>query len=126
LNAKKVGIIGITYHKDSDDLRNSQVIELAKRLIGKQLSVLIYDNVDFNNLLGANKDFVEALPFTLKDLFVSSLEDLIETSDVLIIAHAKPGLEELIRKLSQNKYCIDLGDLYHSRNAFSNYDGICW
>jgi GDP-mannose 6-dehydrogenase len=126
LNAKKVGIIGITYHKDSDDLRNSQVIELAKRLIGKQLSVLIYDNVDFNNLLGANKDFVEALPFTLKDLFVFSLEELIETADVLIIAHAKPGLEELIRKLSQNKYCIDLGDLYHSRNTFSNYDGICW
>lgn len=122
----KVGIVGITYHKDSDDLRSSQVIEMIKRLVGKGVHVRIYDSVDFKNLLGANKDYVEALPFKLSDLFLASLDELVASVDVLIIAHTRPGLKELVKQSAKKITCIDFGDLYNNRDSVNNYDGICW
>lgn len=127
LKKKRVGIVGVTYHKNSDDLRNSPIFELIEKLLKKHFQVLVYDdNVDFDKLLGANKEAYKSLPFNLKDLFVFSLKKLIDSVDVVIIAHAKPDLKKIINNSPPNQLYVDLGDFYFTRHSIHNYDGICW
>lgn len=125
LKVEHVGVVGVTYQKGTDDLRYSQIVELTKRLIKRGINVRICDDLDFNNLIGANKEYVESLPFTLQTLCVS-IDELVNFSDVVIFAHALPKLKESITKLCQNKLCIDFGDFYQSKQTFQHYDGICW
>ena len=128
--SRRVGIIGLSYHENTDDLRGSQVIELVMRLIQNGFEILVYDdNVKLRKLIGSNKDYVTSLPFDLEEIMISSMEKLIEKADVLVIAHKRADLKNLLNNIPQNKYVIDLVNLYESRaeaEKIKNYEGICW
>ena len=56
---KKVGILGFSFKAGTDDLRESPMIEVIERLLGKGFDVRIYDkNVNIASLVGANRDFI--------------------------------------------------------------------
>lgn len=127
IKAERVGIIGLAYHENTDDLRGSQIIELIRRLIERGFKVSVYDDhVKLSKLIDSNKRYVESLPFNLAELLTSSMEELVESTDVLVIAHKRPDLKSFINKLPSNKYCIDLVGLYDSGQKPQNYEGICW
>jgi GDP-mannose 6-dehydrogenase len=95
---KRIGIFGLAFKEDTDDLRESPVITLIEYLIGKGREVRIYDpHIQLDEIYGSNLSFVvSALPH-IGRLLTRSLEELISSSDALVIAQ-KPtagALEQL-------------------------------
>lgn len=55
----RVGILGFSFKAGTDDLRESAIIEVIERLIGKGYDLRIYDrNGQLATLVASNRDFV--------------------------------------------------------------------
>jgi GDP-mannose 6-dehydrogenase len=96
LGARRLGLIGLAFKPNTDDLRESPYVELAERLLGKGYSLNIYDpNVSIANLTGANKEYIARVIPHLARLLVQDLEDLREC-ELLLVAHSFPGVEAFL------------------------------
>lgn len=96
-NARTVGMIGLSFKSNTDDLRESPFVELAERLIGKGVQMRIFDpNVSLAKLMGANKDYIENRLPHLSRLLVDSLGSTAEGVDLLIVGHKYEGTAELL------------------------------
>ena len=56
----EIGFHGIAFKPGTDDLRESPLVELAERLLGKGKKLVIFDEkVQIARLIGGNKSYVE-------------------------------------------------------------------
>jgi GDP-mannose 6-dehydrogenase len=85
--ARRVGLIGLSFKSNTDDLRESPYVEIAERLLGKGLELQVYDpNVSVARLTGANKVYIDRVIPHLSRLLVPSLADLAD-SELVIVGH---------------------------------------
>lgn len=85
--ARRVGLIGLSFKPNTDDLRESPYVEIAERLLGKGCEFKIYDpNVSLARLTGANKNYINRVIPHLSRLLVPSLASLTEC-DLVIVGH---------------------------------------
>ena len=106
---QRVGVLGLVFKSDTDDLRESPACELVKRLIAARKKVRVYDpRVRFDRLLGANQTFIRKELPLLPRLMTQSSAELIRTSDVIVLAGTHPEFEAAIRSLKKGKILVDL------------------
>lgn len=109
---RRVGLVGLSFKPSTDDLRESPFVEVAERLLGKGIELAIYDpNVLVTRLVGGNKAYVDDVLPHLSRLMVSSIEELADHSDLLVIGHRFSELETLSSVLSHDISVFDLADL---------------
>jgi GDP-mannose 6-dehydrogenase len=108
LPGNQVGIYGLAFKEDTDDLRESPVITIIEHLIGKGRAVRIFDpHIQLDEIYGSNLSFVvSALPH-IGRLLTRSLDDLISSSDTLVIAQ-KPTAAALAQMKASGLKIIDL------------------
>ncbi len=84
---RRIGIFGLAFKEGTDDLRESPVITLIEYLIGKGREVHVYDpHIQLDKIHGSNLNFVvSALPH-IGRLLVKSIDRLIASSDMLVVA----------------------------------------
>ncbi len=59
LPAERIGIIGLAFKENTDDLRESPVVSLLEQLIGKGRNVRVFDpHIRMEEIYGANKNFI--------------------------------------------------------------------
>ncbi len=93
---RRIGLVGLSFKSNTDDMRESPFVELAERLLGKGCELSIYDpNVIAARLTGANKESIDAVIPHLSRLLVRSLDEL-RDAEVLIVGHHFDGVAELL------------------------------
>jgi GDP-mannose 6-dehydrogenase len=122
---RKIGIIGLSFKQGTDDLRQSPVVELVEILLGKGFEISIYDkNVDYTNLSGTNKDYIDSHIPHLSKLISGDFDKVIESSEVIVITQKDENISVGFFK-TNNKDIIDLVNVKPSF-VINNYYGICW
>ena len=106
---QRIGVLGLVFKSDTDDLRESPACELVKRLVAARKKVRVYDpRVRFNRLLGANETFIsKELPF-LPRLMTQSSSELTKAGDVIVLAGTHPEFAAAIKSLKKGKILVDL------------------
>jgi GDP-mannose 6-dehydrogenase len=123
---QNVGFIGLAFKAGTDDLRESPIIDVIERLLGKGFNLRIYDpHVHVSQLTGANRDYIlNRIPFISR--FISDdLEATIANSNLLVIVN-KPEAAENFARLAAHKTVYDLAGLRLTANAPGSYQGIAW
>ncbi|MDX2150585.1 MAG: nucleotide sugar dehydrogenase [Bryobacteraceae bacterium] len=87
LPARRVGIFGLAFKEDTDDLRESPVVALIEFLIGKGRDLRIFDpQIRLENIYGSNRGFLFSAVPHIERLMVASFDELSASSDHLVIA----------------------------------------
>ena len=93
---RRIGMIGLSFKSNTDDLRESPFVELAERLLGKGYELSIYDpNVIAARLTGANKEYIDAVIPHLFRLMVPSVEELADC-ELLLVGHHFDGVDSVL------------------------------
>ena len=123
----KVGILGFSFKAGTDDLRESPVIEVIERLLGKGYDLRIYDkNVNIARLVGANRDFIlNRIPHISK-LMVNSAEAVIEHAGTVVIGNNDPEFRGIAKQVRDDQQIVDFVRVMDGRSERGKYDGICW
>ena len=124
---RRVGIIGLSFKTGTDDLRESPMVALAEHLIGKGLTLAVYDpEVRLSQLLGANKRFIEQHVPHIGTLIRADVEDVVAASDVLVVGMKDARLFDKLRGAVRADHTIvDLANI-GARDWPCTVKGLCW
>jgi GDP-mannose 6-dehydrogenase len=128
-NRKKVGVLGLSFKTGTDDLRESPLVHLVKRLLGEGCQIQIWDkNVTLGQLVGSNRQFIEEIIPHIGALLRENVEEVLDVADVVIIGTGAIDREFLLAHLRPEQIVIDVVNLEKSRRAYGKaiYHGICW
>jgi GDP-mannose 6-dehydrogenase len=125
---KRVGALGFSFKAGTDDLRESPMVELIERLIGKGYEVSVYDKyVSLANLQGANRAYIEEQIPHIACLMADSMETVLAKSDVVVIGNNSPDFRVATKKINETHKIIDLVRLFEDTTALNgSYQGISW
>ncbi len=127
--AKRVGMLGLSFKAGTDDLRESPLVTLVERLIGKGYDVRVLDpSVSFASIHGANRAYIEHEVPHIMSLMVTDLDELLDHAEVIVVGNGSPEFEAVAQRRRGDQQIIDLVRLpaeqvSHLRDG---YEGIAW
>lgn len=93
LPGKRLGVIGLAFKENTDDLRESPVVTMLEHLIGKGRDVRVFDpHIKIDEIYGSNRNFILNTIPHIGRLMAGGLEDLLGWADHLVVAQ-KQGPE---------------------------------
>jgi GDP-mannose 6-dehydrogenase len=125
---RRVGVFGLSFKPGTDDLRESPLVELSERLLGKGYSVRIYDaNVSLSRLMGANRAYIEAHLPHIGELLSPSVEEVLDHAEVCIVGSREDAVVQAIDR-ANGRPVVDLVRLpgAEERRALPGYVGVGW
>jgi GDP-mannose 6-dehydrogenase len=124
---KRIGFLGFSFKAGTDDLRESPIVELIERLIGKGCDVMVYDrNVSLANLEGANRAHIEREIPHIASLMADSVADVMAFAEVVVIGNASEEFRDVPDRIGDEQVVIDLVRISPEVDAKPGYQGICW
>jgi len=126
--ATSVGMLGLSFKSGTDDLRDSPLVAMAERFIGKGLKVRIYDpEVNLSRLVGANRRYIEESIPHIGSLMYAEPGPVIDESDVLVVGLRTPEVvSELLGRCREHHTIVDLVNLPDRNRLRGQYHGVCW
>ncbi len=108
LPGQNTGVFGLAFKENTDDLRESPVVQLLETLIGKGRKVRVYDpHIQLDELYGSNQRYImNAIPH-IGNLMEGQLEGMLAWADQVLVAQ-KPSAAVQARLEACGKPLIDL------------------
>jgi GDP-mannose 6-dehydrogenase len=125
---RRVALMGLSFKAGTDDLRESPLVDLAERLIGKGYDLRIYDaNVSVSRLVGANRSHIaDHLPH-IDHILIDDLDDVLAHAELFVVGSAAPEIAAALAGID-DRPVVDLVRLADAdtRRGSANYVGIGW
>lgn len=112
IRGKKIGILGLSFKPDTDDIRESRAIPVVQALIEEGAQVIAYDPM-------AMQGFKKIFP---QISFAKSSKEVLETDALMIITEWK----EFLNLDYTGKIVIDGRKVNKAEREATIYEGICW
>ncbi len=123
----RVGVLGFSFKAGTDDLRESPIIEIIERLIGKGYDLRIFDkNVNLAKLVGANRDFILNRIPHISRLMAPSIDAVLEHAQTIVVGNNDGDFADIPSKLRHGQCLVDFARIGNLRSGNGNYNGICW
>ena len=108
LGPVRLGVVGLAFKENTDDLRESPVVTMLEHLIGKGRDIQIYDpHIQMDKIYGSNRDYIlNAIPHIGK-LLTGSFDELAARADHLVITQ-KPSPELAAQIRASGKPVLDV------------------
>jgi GDP-mannose 6-dehydrogenase len=125
---RKVGMVGLSFKPGTDDLRESPLVELAEKLIGKGYDLRIHDPaVNLARLIGANKNYIRDTIPHIDSVLTDDIETVLEHAEVLVVGQSNEDLQRQLQARGRlAPKVVDLVGLDSARGACGDYAGLCW
>jgi GDP-mannose 6-dehydrogenase len=109
---RKIGILGLSFKPGTDDLRDSPMVRLVKRLLGEGCHIKIWDdNVSLGKLIGSNRQFIEETIPHISSLLCPDQDTVLKDAEVVVLGTKITNKEHLFSRLSSKQTLIDLVSL---------------
>jgi len=125
---QRIGLFGLAFKQGTDDLRESPLVLLAERLIGKGYELSIFDrSVKVAALLGSNRSYIDREIPHLERLMADAPAAALAGAGVAVIGHiGAADCPALLAALSGHAV-VDLAGIPELRARTDiDYQGICW
>jgi len=123
--ARRVGLLGLSFKPDTDDLRESPMVDLAERLVGKGFELRIYDpNVQMGKLTGANSSYIRSRIPHLSTLLSQDIMEVVDHAETVVVYNPFAAAE--VRGALESKSVVDLVRFDAAKRSSGQYHGICW
>lgn len=105
----RIGVLGFTFKAGTDDLRESPMIEVIERLLGKGYDLRIYDrNVNLAALVGANRNFILNRIPHISRLMAANVDAVLAHAQTILIGTNDPEFIGLHTALREDQCLMDL------------------
>jgi GDP-mannose 6-dehydrogenase len=109
---RKIGIVGLSFKPGTDDLRESPMVLLVKKLIAEGCEIQIWDkDVSLGQLIGSNRQFIEDYIPHIGTLLRGDIDDVFAHAEVIVSATNAFSPEQLLARLREGQQLIDVTKL---------------
>ena len=120
-------MLGLAFKAGTDDLRESPIVTLVERLIGKGMQLAIYDrHVSRANLIGANREYIENEIPHIWSLMKATVQEVVEFGDVVVIGNGSPEFRTIQPTLRDGQVVVDLVRRVRDQVRRTSYQGVAW
>jgi GDP-mannose 6-dehydrogenase len=124
---RRVGLLGLSFKEDTDDLRGSPMVAVAETLLGRGYQLQIYDpQLNLTRLVGANEAEIQRRMPHLASLLRDTAVDVVATSDLIIVSQACAAPSELLPHIRPEQWIIDVNGWSALKELPCHYEGLCW
>jgi len=126
---KNVAVLGLSFKAKTDDLRESPMVKLIKRLLGEGCKIQIWDeDVALGRLMGTNLQYIEEEIPHIGSLLCNELSTVLTDSEVVVIGTNALDIDAFRGNLQRNQVIIDLTSPKKPGylNGQSALEGLCW
>ena len=109
---RTIGILGLAFKPDSDDVRESRAIPIIKTLRNAGARIIAYDPIAMNNFKRLFPDI----------MYAKTAQDVLTADAVLIVTEWK----EFDNLEYHDKIVIDGRRIEKARTEAAIYEGVCW
>lgn len=106
---RKIGILGLSFKPGTDDLRESPMVLLVKKLIAEGCEIQIWDkDVSLGHLIGSNRQFIDEYIPHIGTLLRKEIDEVLSHAEVVVSATNAVSREELTSRLREGQRLIDV------------------
>jgi len=126
-DTRRIGLLGLAFKADTDDMRGSAMVAIAETLLGRGYQLRIYDpSINLTRLIGANEAEIQRRMPHLAQLLCDSAEEVVRESDVIIASQKCVEVESLRSVAGAGKHVIDVNGWPELKALPWSYEGVCW
>ncbi|CTQ56351.1 GDP-mannose 6-dehydrogenase [Roseibium album] len=119
--ARNVGIFGLTFKPDTDDLRESPMVLLAERLMSKGHKLSIYDP-NVSAIDDGGRNFLPHLAGFIKN----SAEEVTSEADTIVIGIKNDQIRDAVKNTRDGTNIVDLVRMPIEPQQGVQYEGLVW